>query len=147
MRKTTLTALPLAALILVTALSGCSEAGNAPTSDAPSAAAGESEDYATIRDAAIATVTATMSCPDEPLALDGEVVHIEGDCGSIELDLDGGLVIVDRVDTLTVSGTGNAVFADTINSLVVDGTGNSVMWATGETHIEDTGSGNDLQQG
>lgn len=88
-----------------------------------------------------------VSCPTKPITQMGVVLRIEGDCDVVDLELTGGVVIVDDVETLTVSGTGNVVYAEDLGTLTVSGSTNVVTWAGSGTQIEDTGTANVLTHG
>lgn len=108
---------------------------------------GLSPENAADRERMIAMATTTMTCPAGALTEDGAIVRVEGACGDLVIEIDAGVVIVDDVQNVTLSGSGTVVYAGTVDNLMVTGSASTVYW-TGETPtIDDRGSANTLRRG
>ncbi|MGJ0389558.1 DUF3060 domain-containing protein [Microbacterium sp. CGR1] len=176
MRRTKATPALLAALLLVTALSGCSVSIVDPTRPTPVASTppersapdqpetspdttgeepsseptSESElsaDGQAERSRLIAAATTTMPCPSAPLTEDGAVIRIEGACPELVVEIDAGVVIADDVGTLSLSGSGTVIYVQNVGAVTVTGSASSIFWEGDTPTVQDRGSANTLRRG
>lgn len=99
------------------------------------------------RERRIAEASLTLTCPSAPLEQDAAVIRVEGRCDELTIDLDAGVVIVDDVSVLTLSGSGTTVYAATIGHLTVTGSASEVLWSGATPTVDDRGSANTLGHG
>lgn len=172
-RKTSAAAALLLTLAVAPALAGCTVAVVDPSEGAPSAertpagttdgpdrsdaglesppasapAETVSGDSQAQREALLAAVDTTMSCPDGPLTADGDIIRVEGHCERLVIDIDAGAVIADDVDDLTLRGSGTTVFVGNVLTLTVTGSASSVFWSGSTPDVSDSGAANTLKKG
>lgn len=115
--------------------------------DAAVDASGLSPENAADRERMLSMATTTMTCPAGALSEDGAIVRVEGECGDVVIEIDAGVVIVDDVQNLTLSGSGTVVYAGTVENLMVTGSASTVFWTGDTPTIDDRGSANTLRRG
>jgi hypothetical protein len=109
-----------------------------------------SDDEAEYRDSVLEAVTRTLTCDGELVFGQnepGQIVKVDGPCDRIVVRMAAGVVIAGEVGAIEVSGPGNVIYLDSIDTISVTGDGNAISWLGSTPQVTDTGAGNVITSG